>query len=285
MANLESRLLSHLMTANKRYALVEPGDHVMVCLSGGKDSWVMLHLLRLMQQKVPFAFTMVAVNLDQGHPGFPQQSIVDYLERERYDYKMLAVDTYKVVLEKVPEGKTYCSLCSRLRRGILYNAAQELGCTKMALGHHRDDVAQTLLLNLFYAGKLAAMPPKLRSDDGRNVVIRPLLLAAEEEIAQYAIEQGFPIIPCNLCGSQENLQRVQIKAMINDWEKRFPGRVENMFTAMSNVVPSHMMDRKLFPFQSLKATGLPDANGDIAFDEEDGCATPVAATVIKLHRD
>ena len=242
MANLESRLLSHLMTANKRYALVEPGDHVMVCLSGGKDSWVMLHLLRLMQQKVPFAFTMVAVNLDQGHPGFPQQSIVDYLEREKYDYKMLAVDTYKVVLEKVPEGKTYCSLCSRLRRGILYNAAQELGCTKMALGHHRDDVAQTLLLNLFYAGKLAAMPPKLRSDDGRNVVIRPLLLAAEEEIAQYAIEQGFPIIPCNLCGSQENLHRARMKQLVNRLHAENPKVKGNIIAALGNVQLTHLLD-------------------------------------------
>ena len=242
MANLESRLLSHLMTANKRYALVEPGDHVMVCLSGGKDSWVMLHLLRLMQQKVPFAFTMVAVNLDQGHPGFPQQSIVDYLEREKYDYKMLSVDTYKVVLEKVPEGKTYCSLCSRLRRGILYNAAQELGCTKMALGHHRDDVAQTLLLNLFYAGKLAAMPPKLRSDDGRNVVVRPLILAAEEEIAQYAIEQGFPIIPCNLCGSQENLHRSRMKQLVNRLQADNPKVKGNIIAALGNVQLTPLLD-------------------------------------------
>lgn len=242
MAHLESKLLSHLMTANKRYALIEPGDHVMVCLSGGKDSWVMLHLLRLLQRKLPFAFTMVAVNLDQGHPGFPQQSIVDYLEREKYDYKMLSVDTYKVVLEKVPEGKTYCSLCSRLRRGILYSAAQELGCTKMALGHHRDDVAQTLLLNLFYSGKLAAMPPKLRSDDGRNVVIRPLLLAAEEEIEKYAIEQGFPIIPCNLCGSQENLHRARMKSLVNRLHAENPKVKGNIIAALANLQPTHLLD-------------------------------------------
>lgn len=242
MAHLESKLLSHIMTANKRYALIEPNDHVMVCLSGGKDSWVMLHLLRLLQKKLPFTFTMTAVNLDQGHPGFPQQAIVDYLEREKYAYKMLSVDTYKVVLEKVPEGKTYCSLCSRLRRGILYSAAQELGCTKMALGHHRDDVVQTLLLNLFYSGKLAAMPPKLRSDDGKNVVIRPLVLAAEEEIERYSIEQGFPVIPCNLCGSQENLHRARMKQLVNRLHAENPKVKGNMIAALGNLQPTHLLD-------------------------------------------
>ena len=244
MAHLESKILSHIMTANKRYALIEPNDHVMVCLSGGKDSWVMLHLLRLLQKKLPFPFTMTAVNLDQGHPGFPQQSIVDYLEREKYAYKMLSVDTYKVVLEKVPEGKTYCSLCSRLRRGILYSAAQELGCTKMALGHHRDDVVQTLLLNLFYSGKLAAMPPKLRSDDGKNVVIRPLVLAAEEEIERYSIEQGFPVIPCNLCGSQENLHRARMKQLVNRLHAENPKVKGNMIAALGNLQPTHLLDAR-----------------------------------------
>jgi tRNA 2-thiocytidine biosynthesis protein TtcA len=242
MAQLEYKLLSHIMTANKRYSLIEPDDRVMVCLSGGKDSWAMLHLLRILQKKLPFSFSMVAVNLDQGHPGFPQHAIREYLDGEGYEHRMLSENTYAVVLDKVPEGKTYCSLCSRLRRGILYSAAQDLGCTKMALGHHRDDVAQTALLNLFYSGKLAAMPPKLRSADGKNIVIRPLILCAEEDIAEYAVQKQFPVIPCNLCGSQENLHRARMKQLINRLHQENPKVKGNMIAALGNLQPTHLLD-------------------------------------------
>jgi tRNA 2-thiocytidine biosynthesis protein TtcA len=256
----------------------------MVCLSGGKDSYAMLDILINMQQRAPITFDLIAVNLDQKQPGFPEHVLPEYLKSRGVPFHIEEQDTYSIVKRLIPEGKTTCSLCSRLRRGNLYRVADELGATKIALGHHRDDIIVTLFLNMFFGSRMKGMPAKLVSDTGRHVVIRPLAYVAEPDLVRWAEHRQFPIIPCNLCGSQENLQRVQIKAMINDWEKRFPGRVENMFTAMSNVVPSHMMDRKLFPFQSLKATGLPDANGDIAFDEEDACATPVAATVIKLHR-
>jgi len=282
---LSKRLHRQVGEAIGDFNMIEEGDRVMVCLSGGKDSYAMLDILINMQQRAPITFDLIAVNLDQKQPGFPEHVLPEYLKSRGVPFHIEEQDTYSIVKRLIPEGKTTCSLCSRLRRGNLYRVADELGATKIALGHHRDDIIVTLFLNMFFGSRMKGMPAKLVSDTGRHVVIRPLAYVAEPDLVRWAEHRQFPIIPCNLCGSQENLQRVQIKAMINDWEKRFPGRVENMFTAMSNVVPSHMMDRKLFPFQSLKATGLPDANGDIAFDEEDACATPVAATVIKLHRD
>jgi tRNA 2-thiocytidine biosynthesis protein TtcA len=281
---LSKRLHRQVGEAIGDFNMIEEGDRVMVCVSGGKDSYAMLDILLNMQQRAPITFDLIAVNLDQKQPGFPEHVLPEYLKSRGVPFHIEEQDTYSIVKRLIPEGKTTCSLCSRLRRGNLYRVADELGATKIALGHHRDDIIVTLFLNMFFGSRMKGMPAKLVSDTGRHVVIRPLAYVAEPDLVRWAEHRQFPIIPCNLCGSQENLQRVQIKAMINDWEKRFPGRVENMFTAMSNVVPSHMMDRKLFPFQSLKATGLPDANGDIAFDEEDGCATPVAATVIKLHR-
>ena len=281
---LSKRLHRQVGEAIGDFNMIEEGDRVMVCLSGGKDSYAMLDILINMQQRAPITFDLIAVNLDQKQPGFPEHVLPEYLKGRGVPFHIEEQDTYSIVKRLIPEGKTTCSLCSRLRRGNLYRVADELGATKIALGHHRDDIIVTLFLNMFFGSRMKGMPAKLVSDTGRHVVIRPLAYVAEPDLVRWAEHRQFPIIPCNLCGSQENLQREQIKAMINDWEKRFPGRVENMFTAMSNVVPSHMMDRKLFPFQNLKATGLPDANGDIAFDEEDACATPVAATVIKLHR-
>ena len=251
MSRLETKLLSQMAKASKEHQLLEPGDRVMVCMSGGKDSYVMLHLLRKIQKRVPFKLDLVAVNLDQGHPGFPGHLLSDWLEAEGYEYKMLSQDTYSIVLDKVPEGKTYCSLCSRLRRGILYNAAVDLGCTKLALGHHRDDMVETLMLNLLYSGQLKTMPPRLRSQDGRNTVIRPMAYCAEVDVAAYAQEVGFPIIPCDLCGSQDTLQRQQIKRMLAGLEEANPKIKGNMMAAMQNVSPSHLLDLDL-----RKAAGL-----------------------------
>jgi tRNA 2-thiocytidine biosynthesis protein TtcA len=239
---IERRIIRHVQRGSKQFGLFEENDRIMVCLSGGKDSWVMLHVLRLMLKIVPFRMELVAVNLDQGHPGFPGHMIEDYLRANDYEYRMLARDTHSVVVEKVPEGKTFCSLCSRLRRGILYDAAVELGCTKIALGHHRDDILQTALLNLFFAGKLASMPPKVWSDDGRNVVIRPLALCAEEDLAAYARAKAFPIIPCDLCGSQENLQRQQMKRLLNELASANPRIKGNMMAALGNVQATHLLD-------------------------------------------
>ncbi len=245
MENLEERLLRNLRRASRDWSLLEPDDRIMVCMSGGKDSYAMLQLLRRMQSVVPFRFELVAVNLDQGHPGYPQHVLRDWLEREGYEHRMLSVDTYSIVLEKVPEGKTYCSMCARLRRGILYNAAVELGCTKLALGHHRDDLVETALLNLLYGGKLGTMPPRLRSDDGRNVVIRPLVYCSEDDVAAYAAEQQFPILPCNLCGSQDGLHRQRIKALLAGLEAENPRVKGNMLAALGNIQPSHLLDRDL----------------------------------------
>ena len=245
MSSLENKLLSKVAKASADFSLLEEGDKVMVGLSGGKDSYALLHLLRIVEQKAPFSFSIVAVNLDQGHPGFPQNILVDYLEGEGHQYRMLSQDTYSIVKEKVPVGKTYCSLCSRLRRGILYNAAEEMGATKIALGHHRDDMVETLMLNLFFAGQLKTMPPHLVSDDGRNIVIRPLAYCAESEIALYAKEKAIPIIPCDLCGSQENLQRQRIKRLLTQLENETPHIRSSIFTAMTNVRPSHLLDPAL----------------------------------------
>ncbi|WP_407670698.1 tRNA 2-thiocytidine(32) synthetase TtcA [Paraburkholderia megapolitana] len=254
------------------YNMIEEGDKVMVCLSGGKDSYAMLDVLMRLRERAPIHFDIVAVNLDQKQPGFPEHVLPEYLSKLDIPFHIENQDTYSIVKRLVPEGKTTCSLCSRLRRGILYRVAGELGATKIALGHHRDDILQTLLLNLFYGGKLKGMPPKLQSDDGKNIVIRPLAYVKETDLEKYAELREFPIIPCNLCGSQPNLKRAEMKALVRDWEKRFPGRVENMFNALSKVVPSHLMDHTLFPFAGLRATGEADPHGDIAFDE-DPCST------------
>ena len=235
------------------YTMIEDGDKVMVCLSGGKDSYVMLDILLSLQKSAPINFSLHAINLDQKQPGFPEHVLPDYLSALGVDYSIIEQDTYSIVMDKVEEGKTFCGLCSRLRRGILYNKAVEMGATKIALGHHRDDIVETLFLNMFYGGKLKAMPPKLLSDDKRNVVIRPLAYCKEREIERYAELMDFPIIPCNLCGSQDNMQRQNIKAMLRGWDKEQPGRVETIFRSICNVQPSQLADPKLFPFGGLRA--------------------------------
>lgn len=234
------------------FNMIEHGDLVMVCLSGGKDSYTLLDILLNLRKHAPIDFRIHAVNLDQKQPGFPAQVLPDYCARHHIDYKILEQDTYSIVTDKVPEGKTYCGLCSRLRRGILYNYAASIGADKIALGHHRDDIVETLFLNMFYGGKLKAMPPKLLSDDQRNVVIRPLAYCKEQEIARYAELMAFPIIPCNLCGSQNKLQRQAVKAMLRDWERQCPGRIESIFRSIANVSPSQLADRDLFPFRELR---------------------------------
>ena len=250
------------------FNMIEEGDRVMVCMSGGKDSYAMLDILLSLRERAPIDFEVIAVNLDQGHPGFPKETLPDYLRSRGVAFHIENQDTYSIVKRVIPEGKTMCSLCSRLRRGVLYRVASELKSTKIALGHHRDDILQTLFLNLFFGGKLKSMPPKLVSDDGRHVVIRPLAYCEERDLARWSDIQNFPIIPCDLCGSQENLQRQQVKQMLNDWERRFPGRIESMFQALGNVVPSHLLDPKLYPFKGLQPTQQPDPNGDQGFDFE-----------------
>lgn len=234
------------------FHMIEEGDKVMVCLSGGKDSYTMLEMLQFIQKSAPFKFEIFAVNLDQKQPGFPEEILPKYLDELGVDYKILEKDTYSIVKEKIPEGKTMCSLCSRLRRGTLYGFAEEIGATKIALGHHRDDLLETMFLNLFFAGKMETMPPKYRTDDGKHVVIRPLAYCKEREIEAYADLVEYPIIPCSLCGSQDGLQRQIVKNMIQSWEKDFPGRSDIMFKAMSNISPSHMLDRDIYDFENLK---------------------------------
>lgn len=248
---LQKRLRRFAGKAIEDYNMIENGDRVMVCLSGGKDSYGMLDILMSLQRSAPVDFELVAVNLDQKQPGFPEHVLPDYLAPLGIEYHILEKDTYSIVKSVVPEGKTTCGLCSRLRRGSLYGFANEIGATKIALGHHRDDIIETLFLNLFFAGKLKAMPPKLLSDDKQNIVIRPLAYCKEADLAAYARYREFPIIPCNLCGSQENLQRQAIKHMLQDWEKQHPGRLDSIFTAIGNVAPSQLADTELFDFHSL----------------------------------
>ncbi len=248
---LHKRLRRNVGQAIEDFNMIEAGDRVMVCLSGGKDSYTLLDLLISLQRSAPVDFELIAVNLDQKQPGFPEHVLPEYLERVGVPYHIIEQDTYSTVTRVVPEGKTMCGLCSRLRRGILYRFASEHGMTRIALGHHRDDIIETLFLNLFHGGKLKAMPPKLLSEDGAHVVIRPLAYCREQDIERYATERAFPIIPCNLCGSQENLQRQIIKQMLQEWEKRHPGRLETIFSGLRNVVPSHLADSELWDFRSL----------------------------------
>lgn len=262
---LKKRLEREVGQAIADFNMIEPGDRVMVCLSGGKDSYALLDILRTLRARAPIDFDLIAMNLDQKQPGFPAHVLPDYLSSLDVPFHIENEDTYSVVKEKIPEGKTTCSLCSRLRRGVIYRVAKELGATKIALGHHRDDIVETFFLNLFFGGKLKSMPAKLRSDNGEHTVIRPLAYAAENDIARYARTREFPIIPCNLCGSQENLQRQNIKAMLKDWEREYPGRVTSIFRALSNVAPSHLLDHNLYDFKSLCREDL-QAASDTLFD-------------------
>jgi tRNA 2-thiocytidine biosynthesis protein TtcA len=277
---LEKNLRRQTGKAVMDFGMIEEGDRVMVCLSGGADSYTMLETLRYLQRVAPISFELFAVNLDQKQPGFPEEVLPRYLDGIGVPYRIVEEDTYSIVKEKVAPGKTTCSLCSRLRRGILYRTAKEIGATKIALGHHRDDILHTFLLNMFYGGTIKTMPPKLRADDGENVVIRPLAYCKESDIKKYSVAKQFPIIPCTLCGTQPNLQRQAMKEMVNQWEVKNPLWVKSMFTAMSNVVPSHMMDRELFDFNAFTlAAGAPVA-GDTLFDPDEQ-PTP-GGSVIRL---
>ncbi|OEF05182.1 tRNA 2-thiocytidine(32) synthetase TtcA [Vibrio genomosp. F10] len=264
---LQKRIRRNTGQAIADFNMIEDGDRIMVCLSGGKDSFTMLDILMSLKKSAPVNFELIAVNLDQKQPGFPGHILPEYLENLGVEYKIVEEDTYSIVKDKVPEGKTTCSLCSRLRRGILYKTAKELGATKIALGHHRDDIIETLFLNMFHGGKLKSMPPKLVSDNGEHVVIRPLAYCREKDIIKYSMMCDYPIIPCNLCGSQPNLQRQNIKQMLNAWDKQFPGRIETMFTAIQNVVPSHLADHQLFDFKSIDRDSGVINGGDIGFDK------------------
>jgi tRNA 2-thiocytidine biosynthesis protein TtcA len=272
---LQKRLRRNVGQAIADFNMIEDGDRIMVCLSGGKDSYTLLDILQNLQRSAPVNFELVAVNLDQKQPGFPEHILPEYLASLGIEYKIVEEDTYSIVKDKIPEGKTTCSLCSRLRRGILYRTAKELGATKIALGHHRDDMIETMFLNMFYGGKLKGMPAKLVSDDSQHMVIRPLAYCKEKDIEKYAVAREFPIIPCNLCGSQENLQRKHIKAMLNEWDKTHPGRVETIFSAMQNVVPSHLADANLFDFKALTKENAGNIEGDTAFDKPDIPQLPV----------
>ncbi len=286
LAKLAKRLHARVGQAIADFAMIEPGDKVMVCLSGGKDSYALLDILMALRERAPVPFELVAVNLDQKQPGFPAEVLPGYLAARGVPYRIVEQDTYSVVKRLVPEGKTMCSLCSRLRRGALYKVAGELGATKVALGHHRDDMVQTLFMNMFFGGRMKGMPPKLVSDDGRHVVIRPLAYVAEADLVRWAEHRAFPIIPCNLCGSQTHLQRVKVGQMLRDWEREQPGRIDRIFRAMGDIVPSHLMDRNLHPFASLQPTGVVNAEGDRAFDEDEldacGPSTASAARPIEI---
>jgi len=263
---LRKRLRRQVGEAIGDYGLIAPHDRVMVCVSGGKDSHGLLDILLTLKDRAPFPFEVIAVNLDQKQPGFPADVLPRYLEARGVPFRVVEQDTYSVVKRVIPDGGTLCSLCSRLRRGALYRVASEIGATRIALGHHRDDILATFFLNLFFGGKLKTMPPKLVSDDGRHVVIRPLAYVRERDLARYAELNAFPIIPCNLCGSQEHLQRRQVTAMLREWERKHPGRIESIFNALARVAPSHLMDRSLFDFSAVRATGEAVQDGDLAFD-------------------
>jgi tRNA 2-thiocytidine biosynthesis protein TtcA len=274
---LRKRLRRLVGEAIGDFSLIEEGDRVMVCLSGGKDSYGLLDILLSLKARAPLSFEVIAVNLDQKQPGFPADVLPRYLSERGVPFRVVEQDTYSVVKRLVPEGATMCSLCSRLRRGALYRAATEIGATKIALGHHRDDILATFFLNLFFGGKLKTMPPKLVSDDGRHVVIRPLAYVRERDLARYAEAMAFPIIPCNLCGSQENLQRKQVGAMLREWERKHPGRLESIFNALSRVETTHLLDRALRDFAAIRATGMPASDGDLACDEPALPSTPSIA--------
>ena len=273
---LHKRLCRLVGQAIGDFNMIEDGDKVMVCVSGGKDSYALLDILMTLRERAPIHFDIVAVNLDQKQPNFPAETLPAYLTKLGVAFHIENQDTYSIVKRLIPEGKTTCSLCSRLRRGILYRVADELGCNKIALGHHRDDILETFFLNMFFGGKLKAMPAKLQSDDGKHIVIRPMAYVKEADSTRYAEVKRFPIIPCDLCGSQENLQRKQIKGLMREWEKKYPGRVDSIFSSLSTIVPSHLMDRAMFGFADLKADGAPNPLGDIAFDDEP-CAMPALA--------
>ncbi len=269
LQRLKKRLEGDVGRAIADYNMIEHGDTLLVCISGGKDSYAMLSLLMAMQQRAPVDFRLIAMNLDQKQPGFPADVLPNYLAGLGVEYRIVEQDTYSIVKEKIPEGKTTCSLCSRLRRGVIYRTAKELGANKIALGHHRYDIVHTLFLNLLFGGKLKAMPPKLVTDDGAHVVIRPLAYCGESDIAKFARGMEYPIIPCNLCGSQKNLQRQKIREMMADWDQRYPGRTESVFTALQNIVPSHLADNTLFDFKGLRVGGTLEEmdGGDLVFDE------------------
>ncbi|MFA7680233.1 MAG: tRNA 2-thiocytidine(32) synthetase TtcA, partial [Pigmentiphaga sp.] len=279
---LEKRLVRETGRAIGDFQMIEHGDRVMVCMSGGKDSYGLLDILLKLRERAPIDFEVIAVNLDQKQPGFPAHVLPDYLTAQGVPFHIENQDTYSIVTQVVPEGKTMCSLCSRLRRGILYRVASELGATKIALGHHRDDILATFFMNMFYGGRLKGMPPKLMSDDGKHMVIRPLAYVKETDLIAYAQWKAFPIIPCNLCGAQENLKRQESNRLIQEWEKRYPGRIENIFNALTRVTPSHLMDRDLFDFEGLAPTGVPDPDGDKAFDHEDSAAPDAPDASIDL---
>ncbi|HEY3328069.1 MAG TPA: tRNA 2-thiocytidine(32) synthetase TtcA [Novimethylophilus sp.] len=263
---LQKRLQSAVGRAIADFNMIEGGDTVLACLSGGKDSYTLLTILLALQKRAPVDFRIIAINLDQKQPGFPADVLPRYLESLGIEYRIVEADTYSIVKEKIPEGKTTCSLCSRLRRGVIYRSAKELGANKIALGHHRDDIVETLFLNMFFGGQMKAMPPKLATDNGRHVVIRPLAYCAEKDIAAYARQMAYPIIPCDLCGSQENLQRRKVKDMLQAWEREYPGRSEKIFRALANVTPSHLADTGLYDFASLSASAPDDE--DPLFDTE-----------------
>ena len=276
---LRKRLRGLTGKAIADFDMIGAGDRVMVCLSGGKDSYALLDVLLSLREHAPVDFEIVAFNLDQRHPGYPAQVLPDYLSGLGVPFRIQEQDTYSVVKRLIPEGKTMCGLCSRLRRGAIYRVAKEMGATRIALGHHRDDILQTFFLNLFFGGKLKAMPPKLVSDDGQHIVIRPLAYVGEDDLSRYADAKQFPIIPCDLCGSQDNLQRQQVKAMMLEWEKKHPGRMETIFNSLTSVQASHLLDRGLFDFAGLKTQPTPFAEDDLAFDE-----TPLAERVVPLRR-
>ena len=269
LQRLKRRLESNVGKAIADYNMIESGDTVLICISGGKDSYAMLSILMALRERAPVDFRLIAMNLDQKQPGFPADVLPRYLSGLGIEFRIVEQDTYSIVKEKSPEGKTTCSLCSRLRRGVIYRTAKELGANKIALGHHRDDIVHTLFLNLLFGGKLKAMPPKLVTDDGAHIVIRPLAYCSENDIARFARGMEFPIIPCNLCGSQSNLQRQKIREMMADWDHRYPGRTESVFSALQNIVPSHLADKKIYDFTGLSVGEdlVKMDGGDIVFDE------------------